>query len=376
MGIDVFAWTDESNGIRAAVDWLSAPQRLFPLAAVFLAAGLVGYRRWTQPRFAACLGLTALAAYVAAAFDPAFFRTMTRPDNVPLTLLLTMVALGLWIALRRASINDQRREQGLPLLEGRADDRVLTWPHLLSIELIAALIWTILLIVWSILIRAPLEPPANPNMAPNPAKAPWYFLGLQELLIYFDPWIAGVLIPLLIIFGLCALPYLDRNSKGNGYYTLWERPFAVTVFLVGFVLLWLLPMVVGTVLRGPNWSFFGPFEPWDPHRVSSTASVNLSELFWVRWVGRTLPGATPGDLAGCLLREAPGLSVLALYFLVPPWLLKRSLFRRTYECMGFGRYAIAMFLMAAMLLVPIKMFLRWCLDMKYIVTFPEWSLSI
>lgn len=253
---------------------------------------------------------------------------------------------------------------------------MLTWPHLLYIELVVAVIWTVLLTVWSILVRAPLEPPANPYIAPNPAKAPWYFLGLQELLVYFDPWIAGVLVPVLIVGGLCAIPYLDRNAKGNGYYTLRERPFAVTVFLVGFVLLWLLPMVVGTVLRGPNWTFFGPFEPWDPHRVATTTNVNLSELFWVRWMGRTLPGAGPGLQVWCVLREAPGLCLLTVYFLLPPWLLKRTVFRDTCTQMGPARYAVVMFLMAAMGLVPIKMLLRWYFDLKYIVAFPELSLGI
>lgn len=366
----------EGTGIRGAVDWLSAPQRLFPLAAALLAAGLAGYRRWTRPWVAVCLGVALAGGYVAAAFDPTFFRTVTRPDNIPITLLLVMLAVGLWIGLRRAALNDQRRQDGFPLLEGRAEDRVLTWPHLLAIELVAALICATLLIVWSILVRAPLEPPASPYMAPNPAKAPWYFLGLQELLLYFDPWIAGVLVPLLIIVGLCAIPYLDRNVKGNGYYTLRERPFALTVFLGGFVLLWLLPMIVGTVLRGPNWAFFGPFEPWDANRTSTAVNVNLSELVWVRWLGRDVPGGHSARAVDCVLREAPGLFLLALYFLVPPWLLKRTILKSSYAQMGLARYAIAMFFMAGMLLLPVKMLLRWCFDLKYIVALTEWSVGI
>jgi len=376
MGVDVLPIIAATEGIRGAVDWLSAPQRLFPLAVAVLATSLIAYRRWTRPPIAACLGAVIAAAYIAALCDAVFFRAASRPDSVPITLLLVMLAVGLWIGLRRAALNDQRRRDGLPLLEGRADNQVLTWPHLLAIELVATLICMTLLLVWSILVRAPLEPPASPYTAPNPAKAPWYFLGLQELLVYFDPWIAGVLVPVLIVLGLCAIPYLDRNPNGNGYYTLRERPFAVALFLSGFVLLWLLPIIVGTVLRGPNWACFGPFESWDPHRPALTAHVNLSELFWVHGLGRTPPEAGSGAAAGCILREAPGLCLLVLYFLLPPWLLKRTVFRATYPQMGLARYAIAMFLLAAMFLVPIKMLLRWCFNLKYIVTFTEWSLSI
>ena len=116
------------------------------------------------------------------------------------------------------------------------------------------------LIVWSILLKAPLEQPANRAVTPNPSKAPWYFLGLQEMLVYFDPWLAGVVLPSLIIVGLIAIPYIDKNPKGNGYYTFAERKVEITMFLFGFVILWSSLIVLGTFLRGPNWNFFGPFE--------------------------------------------------------------------------------------------------------------------
>ena len=76
-----------------------------------------------------------------------------------------------------------------------------------------------LLLVWSLLVDAPLEEPANPTRTPNPSKAPWYFLGLQEMLVFFDPWHAGVVLPSFIIIGLMVIPYIDINPKGNGYYT-------------------------------------------------------------------------------------------------------------------------------------------------------------
>ena len=82
---------------------------------------------------------------------------------------------------------------------------------------------TIVLVVWGIVLQAPLEQPASSTVAPNPSKAPWYFLGLQEMLVYFDPWMAGVVLPSMIIVGLMAIPYIDTNKSGNGYYTL-QRP--------------------------------------------------------------------------------------------------------------------------------------------------------
>ena len=81
--------------------------------------------------------------------------------------------------------------------------------------------------VWSITLNAPLEEPANPNLTMNPSKAPWYFLGLQEMLVYFDPWIAGVVMPTLIIVGLMVIPYIDTNPLGSGYYTWKQRKFSI-----------------------------------------------------------------------------------------------------------------------------------------------------
>ena len=93
---------------------------------------------------------------------------------------------------------------------------VQVWPYLLRMEFLAALIVTVILFVWSITLNAPLEEPANPNVTMNPAKAPWYFLGLQEMLVYFDPWMAGVVLPTLIIVGLMAIPYMRSEERRVG----------------------------------------------------------------------------------------------------------------------------------------------------------------
>jgi hypothetical protein len=103
------------------------------------------------------------------------------------------------------------------------------WPYLVRIEFLAAVIVTVVLYVWSLTLNAPLEEPSNPNLTMNPSKAPWYFLGLQEMLVYFDPWIAGVVMPTLIMVGLMVFPYVDSNPLGNGYYTYRQRRFAVNM---------------------------------------------------------------------------------------------------------------------------------------------------
>src|SRR5438067_10922273 len=126
-------------------------------------------------------------------------------------------------------------------------------------------IGTLVLVVWAVVLKAPLEQPASSARIPNPSKAPWYFLGLQEMLVYFDPWMAGVVLPTMIINGLIALPYIDLSQKGNGYFTFTQRKFAVSTFLFGFVVLWVVLIVLATFLRGPTWNFCGAFEPLEPH---------------------------------------------------------------------------------------------------------------
>ncbi|UCD30716.1 MAG: hypothetical protein JSV03_11545 [Planctomycetota bacterium] len=335
------------------------------------------YRQWTRPWIAGVLLFIFIFSYLIGVFDSNFFRIAFEPDNIPITLTIISIGYFVWLALRRMAINDQHMEQCEPLAEGSNDDQVLVWPDLIYIELILMVICTGVLILWSIFLRAPLEAPANPALAPNPAKAPWYFLGIQEMLVYFDPWIDGVLLPVLIIVGLCALPYLDRNPKGNGYYTFKERPFAISVFLFGFIVLWVVPIIIGIFLRGPNWNFYGPFEYWDPHKTAVYANENFSKFFWTNLLGKSLPTR---DLWGLnchfLIREAPGLVVLLAYFILVPLLLRATLFKRIYAEIGRTRYVIMSALLACMALVPIKMLIRWIFDIKYIVAVTEWSLNI
>ncbi len=155
----------------------------------------------------------------------------------------------------------------MPPLEKLDDEKVLVWPDLVYTELICMVALTALLLVWGICSRRRWKSRPVRVKTPNPSKAPWYFLGLQEMLVYYDPWMAGVVLPSLVIFGLMAIPFLDFNKKGNGYYTIEERKFSYLMFQFGFLELWVTLIILGTFLRGPNWNFFGPFEHWDPHKV-------------------------------------------------------------------------------------------------------------
>ena len=208
--------------------------------------------------------------------------------------LVFLLAFFTWLATYRAVINDDRMERGEPPLEKLDDEKMLVWPDLVYTELICMIALTAFLIFWAIWLQAPLEEPASSVKTPNPSKAPWYFLGLQEMLVYYDPWMAGVVLPSLIVVGLMAIPYIDFNKQGNGYYTIKQRKFAYIIFQFGFLELWVTLIVLGTLLRGPNWNFFGPYEYWDAHKVEALNNVNLSEYFWERWLGRVVADGAGG----------------------------------------------------------------------------------
>ncbi len=235
----------------------------------------------------------------------------------------------------------------------RVNDKVHVWPYLTRLEFMTAIIITILLIVWSIVVDAPLEEPANPSLTPNPSKAPWYFLGLQEMLVYFDPWMAGVVLPSLIIVGLMAIPYIDVNPKGNGYYCFKDRRFAILTFLFGFLVLWVWLVIQGTFMRGPGWNFFMPWEEWDPHKVVALTNVDLPYLVGFRgyWAQATF-----------------GIFSIVLWFAtIPIYYVWR---RDRLVNVGFVRFALKGFLFMSMMGLVAKMGLRIGLNIKYILVLP------
>jgi quinol-cytochrome oxidoreductase complex cytochrome b subunit len=133
-------------------------------------------------------------------------------------------------------------------------DKVHTWPHLLVGEFVAALAMTAFLLVFSSLVNAPFLAAANFNFTPNPSKAPWYFLGLQELLTMFHPMVAGVTIPGIGIFGLMLAPYVDKNPSQKPE----NRKFAIALMTM-FIMFWAVLVIIGCFFRGPGFNFTFPW---------------------------------------------------------------------------------------------------------------------
>jgi hypothetical protein len=364
------------DSIKDAINAICQPAPFLIVAVAALVIFLMGYRTFTRPVVAIPLAVAFTVFFIASCFDPNFVEIVKKADNVPIVMMIVSVGFFLWLAFRQSAINDERIEKGQPLLEAGADDKVLVWPDLVYVELISLILFTAFLTVWAIVLRAPLEQPADPNIAPNPAKAPWYFLGLQEMLVYFDPWLAGVVLPGLIIVGLIAIPYMDKNPRGNGYYTFKERRFAITTFLFGFVILWVVLIIFGTFLRGPNWNFFGPYQYWDLHKPMALLNTEFHDLIWISLFGRALPTKDWLFVPSYIIRELPGILLVAGYFVVGPLLLRALFFQKLYQQMGLIRYSVMSMLMLVMLLMPIKMALRWTLNLHYIVGITEWFLNV
>jgi cytochrome b-561 len=137
------------------------------------------------------------------------------------------------------------------------EDEVFAWPHLLYRELLVALGVVIALHVASLVFMAPLEEMADPTRTPNPAKAPWYFLGLQEL-VHYSAFVGGVLVPTLVVVALLALPYVDRHPRGVGRWFAPERRLANTIF-TSLVAVAAVLTIIGTFFRGPYWAWTWPW---------------------------------------------------------------------------------------------------------------------
>jgi len=338
-------------------------------------------RRWWVKPVVAWTALNLSLLFMGLSMtDVDFSSIVTKPDNVPIVGLVFLLGFFTWLATARAVENDERIARGEEPLEKLDSEKVLVWPDLVYTELICMVALTVLLLVWGIALAAPLEEPASSVKTPNPSKAPWYFLGLQEMLVYYDPWMAGVVAPSLIIFGLMAIPYIDFNKQGNGYYTINQRKFAYIIFQLGFLELWITLIILGTFLRGPNWNFFGPYETWDSHKVLALNNVNLSDFFWVIWLERGLPKAPPDSsfftqIGYIVFRELPGLLLLGIYFVALPPLLATTVFRKFFLRMGFIRYMVMVSLFLFMVSLPLKMILRWTFNLKYIVFIPEYFLN-
>src|SRR5437667_2317708 len=192
----------------------------------------------------------------------------------------------------------------------------------------------------------------------NPSKAPWYFLGLQEMLVYFDPWIAGVLMPGLIIVGLMVIPYIDTNPLGSGYYTWKQRRFAIGTFFFGFVVLWVSMIIIGTFIRGPGWQWYWPGQYWDHNRLVYAVNQDLPDIF---------------GIASTLGKALFGVVVIGAYYVIGgltmhTW-FKRA-HKRDYSRLSFIQYNLMMVLFLTMVALPVKMLARLALNIKYVLVTP------
>ena len=368
------------NAVKDVVNFLTNPPIFITLVALVFFL-VIGRRGFWRPKIGLVVGAVAAVFVALSTFDPNFRLIVGKPDNIPIVAMLFLVGFFLFLSMSQAYSNDERIARGELPIEAtpKEAEKTWVWPDLVYTELLCMVIGMIILVIWGVVFKAPIEEPANPSRTPNPSKAPWYFLGLQEMLVYFDPWLAGVVLPSLIIVGLMAIPYLDTNPKGNGYFTFRERRVEITLFLFGFVILWVLLVMLGTFLRGPNWNFFGPYEYWDLHKLLALNNVNLSEYFWVKMLHANISGLN------MFVRELPGILLVLFYVGVLPGLLAHSRrevklpggakvnlgLRKYYEKMGPWRYSVFVILVLAMFSLPIKMVLRWLFNLKYIIAMPE-----
>ena len=367
---------------KSTVDYLSAPTISFSILTVVtpilfpptdwfdkINRKLGFYLLWTKTGLVAAMAAITFF-FIIGYMDKNFNVILTKADNFPIVLMVYSIYYFTWLAMHKAYINDERLEQGLkPSEYNDPDDKVLVWPDLVYIEFIALILFTVFLVVWSILVAAPLEEPANPAATPNPSKAPWYFLGLQEMLVYYDPWIAGIVLPIFCVIGLMAIPYMDINKKGAGYYSFKQRRVGYFIFMYGWLVLWIFLIIIGTFFRGPNWNFFGPFEWWDPHKLVPLNNVNLSEYFWVIMLERPLP-------SNVFIREFMGFLAVGFYLFALPLLLAKTFLKEMFYVYGPVRYAFLMLFGLSMFALPIKMYLRWFFNLKYIVAIPEYFFNI
>lgn len=302
---------------------------------------------------------------------------VSQPDNVPIAGLALIVPFYAWYAWRQARATDRliaeldadpalaatHHRKPFPF-EKDWERELPVWPYLLRIEFLAALIVSVVLLVWAIALNAPLEEPANPNYSMSLAKAPWYFVGLQEMLVYFDPWFAGVVLPTLIIFGLLAFPYIDANPLGSGYYTLRQRGIALWCFGAGFFL-WLLLIFIGTFVRGPGWMWFWPGQTWDHTRVIYEVNRNLAGAM----------GITSPLLGGIL-----GMAALALFYAAASRIVHKLVTRTAFDRKIFERtsrlqYLIFQFFATTILLgLPVKMILRLVFRVQYVLVTPWFNI--
>ena len=194
----------------------------------------------------------------AAAAKPAATKTAAKPAAKAGTGAPAKKAVGNGSAAvpeRVQRLLAVVKPEAIQKVERQPMDRVNVWPHLMAAEFVSLLVVTAMVTLFSVAVDAPLRELANFSQTPNPSKAPWYFLGLQELLRYFHPQPAGVTIPTVIIIGLFATPFIDRNPSTRPD----DRKLAIVIFTF-FVISFAILTTIGMFFRGPGFNFVYPWE--------------------------------------------------------------------------------------------------------------------
>ena len=265
-----------------------AKARVYTLGTLAVLVVLFFGRRFFVQPVVAWMMLNLVAAFMGFSMtDPNFAAIVTKPDNVPIVGMVFLLGFFTWLATWKAVQNDERIAQGLGAAgKGWTNEKVLVWPDLVYTELICMVALTALLIVWAIGLQAPLEEPASSVKTPNPSKAPWYFLGLQEMLVYFDPWMAGVVLPSLVVVRADgdSLPRLQQE----GQRLLHDQRATVRLPHLSVR----LSGAVGHAdrsghvpARARTGTSSGRTKYWDAHKVEALNNVDLSQYFWITLAG-------------------------------------------------------------------------------------------
>lgn len=309
------------------------------------------------------LALIGLAVLGAALGEPDWRHFALHPERLPIVLWSAAACFMVGWALWRWSPQEDAAPQRLA--------SPYTWSGMTTGERGVVLALALGLIALAVGIGAPLGPPADAAWAPAPVKAPWFLIGLQELAICFAPWMVRWLIPAAIVLGLVALPYLDGGRSHAAEAPFPGRPPAMALFLLAAAVLWVAPLLIGGLLRGPGGEVSGLLVGT---RTGAPHGVGL-----VSWSAgmRGLLGMSPPQ--SLLLRELPGLLLALFYFAALPWVLAhwhptRPLLLTARAHLGAARYGLALGLALFVVFVPLRLFGCWLLGLGDLIHLPELGL--
>ena len=244
------------DGIKVIIDYFFSNATRYFSITMLAFVGMIVWRETITRDTVGWVIFNAAVLFLALSMTDYDFRQIVgKPDNVPIVGMLFIGGYFTWLYFKKAVDNDRRIAEGRPLAEQELKEQVLVWPDLVYTELVCMILLTALLIVWGVFLQAPLEEPGQAVKTPNPSKAPWYFLGLQEMLTMFHPMVAGVTIPGMGIFLLIIAPYVDKNPSNKPD----DRKWAISMFTL-FLMFWTILVIIGSFFRGTGFNFVFPWK--------------------------------------------------------------------------------------------------------------------